>query len=109
MNLLEKLQSRYATKMFDATKKISNQDLEEILEAFRLSASSFGLQPWKVVIVENPETRAQLLPHSWNQNQVVDASHLLVLARIENPGDALIEEYLEDIVKTRGASRVDLA
>lgn len=108
MNILDSLKWRYATKVFDKDKKISNSDLEEILEAFRLSASSFWLQPWKIILVENPETRAKLLPHSWNQSQVVDASHLLVLARVENPGDNLIETYLEDLVKTRGVKREDV-
>lgn len=108
MNLLESLKTRYATKVFDSSKKISDTDLNEILEAFRLSASSFWLQPWKVIIVENPELREQLLPHSWNQKQVVEASHLLVLARIDKPNNELIEDYLNDIVATRWASREDL-
>lgn len=109
MNLLDSLKWRYATKLFDKNKKVSQNDLDEILEAFRLSASSFGLQPWKVVVIENPEIRAKLLPVSWNQPQIVDASHLLVLARVENPWDSLVEEYLNDLVKTRWISREDVA
>ncbi|MDD5770375.1 MAG: NAD(P)H-dependent oxidoreductase [Candidatus Gracilibacteria bacterium] len=109
MNLLESLKWRYATKVFDKTKKVSQSDLSEILEAFRLSASSFGLQPWKIVVVENPELRQKLLPVSWNQSQVVDASHLLVLARLENVGEDLVEKYLDDIIKTRGVKKEDLA
>lgn len=108
MNLLENLKWRYATKLFDTTKKVSQADLDEILEAFQLSASSFWLQPWTVIIVENPELRQKLLPVSWNQAQIVDASHLLVLARKQNPGDDLIESYLNDIVKKRGGNREDL-
>lgn len=108
MNLLDSLKWRYATKIFDSTKIVSDTDIHEILEAFRLSASSFWLQPWKMLIVENPEIRAQLRLASWNQSQIVDASHLFVLARIENPGDELVEKYLNDAIKTRGWTRVDL-
>lgn len=108
MNLLENLKWRYATKVFDQNKKVSESDLQEVLESFRLSASSFWLQPWKVIIVENPETRAKLLPVSWNQSQIVDASHLLVLARVENPGEDLIERYLNNLVQTRGVQREDM-
>lgn len=109
MNLLDSLRWRYATKIFDKTKKVSQADLEEILEAFRLSASSFWLQPWKIVVVENKDLRAKLLPASWNQPQIVDASHLLVLTRLENPNDDLVENYLNDLVKTRAIKREDVA
>lgn len=108
MNLIDSLKWRYATKIFDKNKKVSDADLAEILEAFRLSASSFWLQPWKIIIVENPETRAKLLPVSWNQSQVVDASHLLVLVRIENPGEEHIEKYLNNLVQMRGLKREDM-
>ncbi len=109
MNLLNLLQWRYATKVFDTNKKVSQTDLDEILEAFRFSASSFWLQPWKIIIVENPELRAKLLPASWNQSQIVDASHLFVFTRLENPGDELIEKFLNTTVATRHIAREDLA
>lgn len=108
MNLLESLKTRYATKAFDSSKKIADKDLQEILESFRLAPSGYWLQPWKLVIVENPQLREKLLPHSWNQKQVVDASHLLVFSRVENPGDELVDAYLDDMVATRWASREDL-
>ncbi len=92
---------RYATKKFDATKKVSNEDLETLLEAIRLSASSYGLQPYKVLIIENPELRAQLQPVSWGQSQIVDASHLLVFANITNFGATEIDNYINNIATTR--------
>ena len=71
---------RYATKKFDATKKVSEEDLEHFKRSNSfISSSSYGLQPYKVIIVENPELRAQLQPASWGQTQIVDASHLLFL------------------------------
>ncbi len=108
MNLLESLEWRYATKVFDKNKKVSDTDLDDIIEAFRLAPSSFGLQPWKLVVVTDENTRKELLPNSWNQQQIVDASHLLVLTRVENAWEALVEDYLNNMTQTTGATRENL-
>jgi len=100
-NLIETLKWRYATKKFDATKKISNEDLETLKEVIRLSASSYGLQPYKVLIIENPEIRAKLQPVSWGQSQIVEASHLIVFANMTNFGAEQIDSYINNIVETR--------
>ncbi len=92
---------RYATKKFDATKKVSAEDLASLKEAIRLSASSFGLQLYKIIIVENPKLRAQLLPASWGQNQVVDASHLIVFANQTKVSEADVDNYINTISETR--------
>lgn len=78
MQLLEDLQWRYATKKFDSERKISAEDLEKLKKSVQLSASSYGLQPYKVLVVEDMELRKKLQPISWNQSQIVDASHLFV-------------------------------
>jgi nitroreductase len=78
--LVQQLQWRYATKKFDATRKIPTETWTALEQSLVLSPSSFGLQPWKFVVVNSPEIRAQLLPISWNQSQVVDASHFVVFA-----------------------------
>lgn len=101
-NFIKNANWRYATKKFDATKKVSNEDLEILKEAVRLSASSYGLQPYKVIFVENPELRAQLKPVSWGQSQIVDASHLLVFANITDFGDTQIDAHINNIAATRG-------
>lgn len=93
---------RYATKKFDTTKKVSSNDLATLKEAIRLTSSSYGLQPYKVIIVENPETRALLQPVSWGQTQIVEASHLLVFANITNFGEEGINAYFENLISTRG-------
>ena len=93
---------RYATKKFDATKKISEQDFATLKEAIRLSASSYGLQPYKILIIENPELRAQLQPAAWGQSQIVDASHLIVFANITNFDEKEIEAYFKNLTETRG-------
>jgi len=92
---------RYATKKFDTAKKISSEDLATLKEAIRLTASSYGLQPYKVLIVENPELRAQLQPVSWGQSQIVDASHLVVFASITNFGENEIDTYINNVAVTR--------
>ena len=100
---------RYATKKFDAAQKISTQDLNTLKEAIRLSSSSYGLQPYKVIIVENPELRAQLQPAAYGQSQVVDASHLIIFANETNVDDETINRYINRISETRGIPAESLA
>ena len=92
---------RYATKKFDASKKISIEDINILKEAIRLSSSSYGLQPYKVIIVENPELRAQILPAAYGQTQVTDASHLIVFAHETNVNDDTVNQYINRISETR--------
>lgn len=92
---------RYATKKFDTTKKVSAEDLATLKEAIRLSASSFGLQLYKVIVVENPELRAKLQGASWGQTQIVDASHLLVFANQTSVSDADVDNYINNVAATR--------
>jgi nitroreductase len=98
---IENLKWRYATKKFDPTKKISPEDLDILLEAVSLSASSYGLQPYKVLIVENPEIREQLRSAAWGQSQITDASHLIVFANRTNFGDELVDDYISNVGTTR--------
>ncbi len=92
---------RYATKKFDASKKVSAEDLATLKEAIRLSASSYGLQPYKVFIIENSEVRAQLQPASWGQSQIVDASQVIVFANMTQFGEAEIDAYIQNMAQTR--------
>lgn len=79
-DVLAALNWRYACKKFDPAKKIPADVWAVLEQSLVLSPSSYGLQPWKFFVVETPVVREQLLPHSWNQRQVVDASHLVVFA-----------------------------
>jgi nitroreductase len=101
-NFIKDANWRYATKKFDATKKVSKEDLETLKEAIRLSASSYGLQPYKVLIIENPEIRAKIQPVAWGQSQIVDASQLFVFANITNFGETEIDASLTNTAETRG-------
>lgn len=105
---IENQKWRYATKKFDATKKVSASDLEILKKAIQLSTSSYGLQLYKVFIIENPEIRAKLQPFSWGQSQIVEASHLFVFANIVDVQDEHIEDYVQNIANTRGLTLEDL-
>lgn len=104
MTIKQSLEWRYATKKFDANKKVSETDLEVLLQALRLSPSSFGLQPWKFIVVTNPDTRQKLKAASWNQTQITDASHLIVLARQTDMTEAHVSAYISDIAKKRNST-----
>ncbi|RED38643.1 nitroreductase [Winogradskyella eximia] len=97
MSIIEKLKWRYATKKFDVAKKLSDEKLEILKEAFNLTALSYGLQTLKMVIIEDKNIRENLLLHCFNQRQVVDSSHLLVLC-IQTEIDELdVNEHFNSI------------
>lgn len=100
-NTLEIRQWRYATKKFDSTKKVSNEDLETLLEATRLSASSYGLQPYHIYVITDMEIREKLKPLSWGQSQITDSSHLIVFANSTDFDAALVDAYLDNVSETR--------
>ena len=107
--LLDNLNWRYATKKFDATKKISSADLNTLKEAVRLAASSYGLQPYKVVIVENPEIREKLKAAAYGQTQITDASQIFIFANDLNAGAESVDAYIKNISETRGVPTDALA
>lgn len=78
MSFLSHLEWRYATKKFDTSKKVSESDLEKILEAIRLTPTSFGLQPYHFYVVSNHEVKDKIQAASWNQPQIGTSSHLIV-------------------------------
>ena len=100
-DLIAALQWRYATKAFDSTQKIDPATFEALLEALRLSPSSFGLQPWKFIVVETPELREQLRAQSWGQPQVTDASHLIVFAVKESITPSDITDWINCLALTQ--------
>lgn len=81
MKCIDNLNWRYATKKFDSTKLIPEEVIKLIKETITLSPSSYGLQPWKIKIINNKTIQKKLLKYSYNQEQVVDASHLLIICR----------------------------
>jgi nitroreductase len=107
-NVLDKLNWRYATKVFDSSKKVSKEDLNILLDAARLSASSYGLQPYHFFVIEDGKVRSKLRKASWNQSQITDASYLLVLANKPTFDDSLVDNYIDNIIETRGVSKKDV-
>lgn len=99
--IIEDLNWRYATKKFDSSKKISHDEIEIIKESLRLTPSSYGLQPLKFLIIESPAIREKLVPASYGQMQIKDASHLIVICSLINIEDEHINEYMQNIVDTR--------
>src|SRR5687768_6688512 len=103
MKLIDALNWRYAAKRMNG-QKVPSEKLDAILEATRLSASSMGLQPYTLLVVENTEVKKQLQPAAYNQPQITEASHLLVFAAWENVTEQHVEEYINNIAATRGVS-----
>ncbi len=100
--LLQDLQWRYATKKFDATKKLSQEQLDELLEAGRLSASSFGLQAYKLYVITDAAVRESIKNHAWGQTQITDASHLIAIVTHKSIDEAYVDEYTAHVAKERG-------
>jgi nitroreductase len=106
--LLKQLNWRYATKQFDAERKIPAQDWAALEEALLLTPSSYGLQPWNFVLVSDPAVREKLVGASWGQRQVADASHLVVFAVKNELSEADVEKYIGRIAEVRGVPRESL-
>jgi nitroreductase len=100
--LISQLNWRYAVKKFDNTKKIAESDWNILEEVLRLTPSSYGLQPWKFLIVQNPEVRKKLTPVSWGQSQVEDCSHYVVLATLKKMDESYVDNFMKTIADTRG-------
>jgi nitroreductase/dihydropteridine reductase len=96
---------RYATQKYDATKKISDEDMTEILEAINSAPTSYGLQPFKLIHVKSPELRKQLRAVSYDQSPVTDASDLVVFTVNRNMEDTHVDSYMERIVEVREVER----
>jgi nitroreductase len=106
--LLDALNWRYATKAFDASKVIPEATWKTLEKSLVLSPSSFGLQPYRFLVVKDAAIRKQLLPHTWNQNQVVDASHYIVFAARTGITETEIDAFLNRIVEVRNIPRESL-
>ena len=108
MQLIEDLKWRYATKKYDATKKVSDEKIGQLKEAIVLAASSYGLQLYKIMDVKDPAIRASLKPHSWGQTQITDASHLFVFCSNTTASKQNIDDYLKLKAEVQGLNLDDL-
>ena len=101
MNIIDSLKWRYAVKKFDTDKELSKAQVNTLKEAFNLTATSYGLQPLKLIIIKNKVVQEKLVPFSWNQPQVLQASHLLVICIQDNYTTKEVENYFNLVQKIR--------
>lgn len=101
-SLGERLAWRYATKQFDSTRTIPDQHWAALENTLVMSPSSFGLQPWKFLVVDDKELRAKLKAASWNQTQIADASKLVVFAGKRTTTAADVDRYIRQTSAVRG-------
>lgn len=105
-NIIETLNRRYATKQFDTDQTLSDEQIYILTESMRLAPSSFGLQPWKFIVISDPKLKAQLKAHSYGQDKVTQASHLIVLCAADDTTESDVQCYIDSIVH---ATHVDLS
>ena len=106
--LIQQLNWRYATKVFDPARKIPAELWEQLEQALVLTPSSFGLQPYRFIVVTDPALKTKLRPASWNQSQIEDCSHLVVFLAQNDMTEASIDEYLARIAQVRGVTAESL-
>lgn len=109
MNIIEQLQWRYATKKFDPSKILSEERLKTLKHAFNLTATSFGLQTIKLVVIQDKTLRKSLVAHSFGQAQVLNASHLLVLCIDDNITDLDVDAHFDNVSDIRSTPETVLA
>ena len=109
MTSIEKLEWRYATKKFDSNKKLTEDQVEVLKNAFNLTATSYGLQPLKMVVVNNKDLQNKLVPLAYNQNQVADCSHLLVICIKTNIDGAYVDKRFDLEKETRNIKEETIA
>ena len=101
MSLIDSLNWRYATTKFDSSKPISEQDIEKLKEIVKLSPSSWGFQFYKIVVITDTELKQQLLPAAYNQDQIVDCSHLFIFCSYNNVSEEDIYQMIFQFHNTR--------
>lgn len=105
MSLLENLQWRYATKKYDPTQKVAQEDVDKILEAARLAPTSSGLQQFRVIVISNEDLKKKIVPIAWGQEIVADCSHLLVFAAWDRYTEERIDKIYNLTTDERGLPR----
>lgn len=100
--LIERLQWRYAVKRFDASRTLDQATWQALEASLVLTPSSYGLQPWRFVVITASEIKAQLPGMSWNQQQPKDCSHMIVLAARKTMDESYVNRFMDSVAQTRG-------
>lgn len=103
----EKLNWRYAVKKFDAARKVSAADWQSLEESLILAPTSFGLQPYKFIVITDDALKTELQPHAWNQPQITTCSHLVVIATRNEVTEVDVDVYIKRIMEVRGTDYND--
>ena len=107
--IIDQLKWRYACKAFDSERSLSDTQIQTLKEAFNLTATSYGLQPLKLLVISNKDLKKDLVPASMNQKQIEQCSHLLVLCTRTELGDEYIRSYFNLVMEQRGTDERILA
>jgi len=107
-NFIKSLEWRFASKSFDPNKQVPQEDIEFLKKAIQLSVSSYGLQQYQVVIVQDKKLQEKLTPASYNQTQVAEASHVFVFCSMTNVDESTVDEFMENTSKARGVTKDSL-
>lgn len=102
------LQWRYAIKRFDSSKKLTSEQWSALQDSLHLSASSFGLQPWKFIVITDDAKKAALVPDAWGQSQVADCSHLVVIAAKKTMTEPDVDKLMQANAQARGVEATSL-
>ena len=101
-DLLAALHFRYATKQFDPERKVAEETWEVLEQALVLAPSSFGLQPWKFIVINSPDLRARLRQHSWSQSQITDAARLVVFTTRTDMTEPDVDRFMNRLAAVQG-------
>ena len=107
--LVQALNWRYATKAFDASRSIAPETWQALEQSLVLSPSSYGLQPWKFLVIRDPGLRQQLRPHSWDQSQITDCAELVVFLGLRTITQADVDKLITTTCQTRGLESEQVA
>jgi nitroreductase len=100
--IIDSLKWRYATKHFDAAKKVSDADIQTLQQSVSLAATSYGLQPFRVALITDPKVKEQLQAASFNQAQFTESSHIFVFANMLEVSDDYVDRFIKRFAETRG-------
>jgi len=104
MNLKEILEWRYSTKKFDETKPLTDEKVNKVLELTNLSASSYGMQPFKIVVIKDQILKKELVDHSYGQTQIGNSSRLIVFALRTDIDEAFVNNYMGHVAEQRNVT-----
>ena len=108
MSLLNTLNWRYAVKKFNSEKKVSEEHITDLLKGMNLAPSSLGIQPYEFIVISDDNIKQKLLEHSYNQSQIIDSSHLIVIAARKDISETYVDDFITRTADIRTIPVVDL-